>query len=362
MALIHWLKTVSGAFSNGADWSGGAAPGPGDTAILDAPGSIAYTVSLTANATVTSIQTAANALLDVEANFNVTAGTGSGANAGAIRIENGGTLTLQGTVENTGSIEIFGSVATTTIVLGSGGVTLIGGGAVFLNFTGGKYQQIIPAAGGSVLTLSQRISGQGLIGGSGLTIVTEPDGGFLEAKGGLLTIDTGANTIVNGGLIDAEGFPSYPYVPGQGVVKSPVENDGIVEADGEGATMTFQDAVTGSGRAIITGGTLRFDSSFNQSVGFTRSTGTLSLAQSVDYTAHVIAFFAFRRRVPGPRRCWLRGRGRSDLSRRRADRHRWRPHGQHPPQWKLFSLSVHGKRRWRWRDSRPLPGQKRSVG
>ena len=290
MALIHWLKAVSGAFSNGADWSSGQPPGPNDSAILDAPGSAAYTVSVTSNATVAAIQTSANALLDIEADFSSTGGTGSGVNAGAIRVENGGTLTIQGTIDNTGSIELFGTVSITTLVLGSGGVSLTGGGAVFLNFTGGKYQQIIPAAGGSVLTLSQRISGQGLIGGPGLRIVTEGGGGFLEAKGGLLTIDTGANTIVNGGLIDAEGYPSYPYVPGQGVVESPVENDGVVEVDGGGATMTFEDAVTGAGRAVITGGTLRFDSTFNQPVEFTRTTGTLSLARSVDYGALVNAF------------------------------------------------------------------------
>jgi hypothetical protein len=290
MALIHWLKTMSGGFSDGADWSGGVAPGAGDDAILDAPGSTAYKVSVTSNATVASIQTSANALLDIEADFSAADGTGAGVNAGAIRIENGGVLTLQGTVDNTGSIEIFGTVSTTTIVLGTGGVFLTGEGAVFLNFTGGAHQQIVAAAGGSVLTLSQRISGQGLIGGAGLSIVTDADGGFLEAKGGLLTIDTGTSTIVNGGLIDAEGYPSYPYVPGQGLVESPVENNGVVEADGGGATMTFEDAVTGSGRGAISGGTLRFDSAFNQAVYFTRSTGVLALARSADYTALIRGF------------------------------------------------------------------------
>ena len=290
MALIHWLKTVSGAFGDGADWGGGGVPGPGDDAILDAPGSADYTVSVTSNATVAGIRTAANALLDITADFTATKGTDLGINAGAIRVENGATLTLQGAVDNTGTIELFGAVSTTTIVLGSGGVTLDGAGAVFLNFTGGNHQQIVAAPGGSVLTLSQRISGQGQIGGSGLSIIVEANGGFLEAKGGLLTIDTGAHTIVNDGMIDAEGYPSYPFVPGQAVIESPVENNGIVEADGEGATTTFEDAVTGSGRGVITGGTLRFEAAFNQSVGFTQTTGALALAQSVDYTAVVTGF------------------------------------------------------------------------
>ena len=90
-----------------------------------------------------------------------------------------------------------------------------------------------------------------------MTIISEADGSFLEAKGGLLTINTGAHTIVNAGRIDAEGAPGYPYVPGQGVVESPVNNSGIVEAGGVGSTMTFNDAVSGSGRAVILGGTLR---------------------------------------------------------------------------------------------------------
>ena len=290
MASIHWARAVSGTFATGADWSGGRVPGVGDDAILDAAGSSAYTVSAPANATVGSIQLAATALLDIQANFSVTGGTGTGAIAGAIRVENGATLTLQGTVTNTGSIELFGTVSTTSLVIGAGGVTLKGGGSIFLNFTGGKFQQIVAAPGGSILTdVDDRISGQGFLGGAGMTIINEA-AGFIEAKGGRLVIDTGAHTIVNAGLIDAEGAPSYPLTPGQGVIQSPVENNGFLKADGDGSTMTFNGAVTGSGRAIISGGLLRFNAGFSQSVDFERSSGVLYLAQSVNYTSYIAQF------------------------------------------------------------------------
>lgn len=167
MASIHWAKAVSGTFGAAADWSGGRVPGPGDDAILDAAGS-AYTVNATAAATVTSIQTAATALLDIQANFSATGGTGTGANAGGIRIENGAALTLQGPVTNSGTIEIFGEASATSIVIGQGGVTLDGGGAVFLNFSGSQRQQIVGASSAAVLTdVDNRISGQGALGGGG---------------------------------------------------------------------------------------------------------------------------------------------------------------------------------------------------
>jgi hypothetical protein len=267
MASIHWAKAVDGPFATGGNWLGGGVPGAGDDAILDAPEATTYRVSADADATVSSIQTAATAILDIKGVFSATNGTGTGSNAGAIRVENGATLTLQGTVTNKGSIELVGTVSATSLVIGSDGVTLKGGGPVFLDFTGGKYQQIVAAPGGATLTDEDvRISGQGLIGGAGMTIVSEA-GGFIEAKGGLLTIDTGANTIVNAGLIDAEGAPGYFGAPGQGVVQSPVENNGFLKADGDGSTMTFNGAVTGSGRAVIAGGLLRFNAAFSQNSG-----------------------------------------------------------------------------------------------
>ena len=291
MASIHWAKAVSGTFATGADWSGGKVPGPGDDAILDALGSGPYTVSASANATVTSIQTAATALLDIEADFSATHGTGAGANAGGIRIENGAALTLQGPVTNSGTIEIFGEASATSIVVGQSGVTLDGGGAVFLNFSGGQLQQIVGASSGAVLTdVDNRISGQGMLGGGRLTLVNEAQG-FLEAKGGLLTIDTGANTIVNAGLITAEGAPGDDGItPGSGLVKSPLVNSGVLKADGDGSSLTFEGAVTGSGRTIISGGLLRFDAGFNQTVDFERSSGILYLAQSVSYTGYIAQF------------------------------------------------------------------------
>ncbi len=290
MASVHWQSAVSGDFSNASDWSIGAEPGPSDDAILDASGPNPYTVSVSKNTTVNSIQTASNALLDILAGFSATSGTGTGANAGAIQIENGGTLTLQGTVDNTGFIEIVGTTLTTSIVLGPGAVTLTGGGPIFLDFTGGGLQQIVAAAGGCTLTdVADRISGQGLIGGPGLTIINEA-GGFIEAKGGLLTIDTGPRTIVNAGLIDAEGAPAYPYVPGQGLILSPVSNSGIIETDGTGSTMTFAGAVTGAGRAIVAGGILSFASTFDQNVTFLGPSGALVLADSQAYASTIILF------------------------------------------------------------------------
>lgn len=286
---IHWLHAVSGAFSAAADWSGGRVPGASDDAILDAAGSD-YSVNELGAATVSSIQTSATGTLGVNGQLTATNGTGGGANAGAINVFGGGTLTLQGGVVNNGSIELYGTtMATATLILASGGVELSGQGAVFLNFTGSQQQQVVPAAGGSILTLNQRISGQGVVGGANLTIDSLAQG-FLEAKGGLLTINTGAHTIQNAGLIDAEGAPGYPYTPGQGVVDSPVENNGLVETNGTGSTMTFNGAVAGAGRAIIYDGVMRFNSSFSQEVDFESASGQLVLTQSASYGGMIQGF------------------------------------------------------------------------
>ncbi|MDQ2859480.1 MAG: hypothetical protein M3T55_01870 [Pseudomonadota bacterium] len=291
MTQIHWIKAASDTFGNASDWSGGRVPGAGDDAILDAPGSTPYTVSALTNATVNSVQTASTALLDIKVAFSATDGTGTGANLGAIRIENGAALTLQGPVVNVGTIELFGTVSPTSIVIGPS-VTLSGGGAIFLNFTGGPDQRIVAATGGGILTdVDNRISGQGFLGGPGMTIVNQARG-FIEAKGGPLVIDTGANTIVNAGLIDAEGAPGDDGLPpAQGTIQSPVDNSGILEIDGIGASLTVNGAVTGSGGAIIAGGNLRFNAAFSQNVHFETAGGALYLTRSATYGG-VISQFA----------------------------------------------------------------------
>ena len=285
----HWRDPAGGSFQTGSEWSLGYAPGPGDDAILDASSQSPYVVTAAGAITVNSIQTAATGTLSITGAFTSTNGTGGGVNEGGIDVQNGATLELGGTIVNNGSIEIIGTGAVSTIQLESGDVDLEGGGAVFMDFEGPAGMRIVPSGSGTVLTVDQRISGTGLIGGGSLTIVSLADG-FLEAKGGLLTIDTGANTIVNGGLIDAEGAPSYPLTPGDGVVKSPVANSGYVKSDGTGSVMEFQAPVTGGGWGILTGGTLKFNSAFNERVAFDGNGGTLSLAQSAQYTAYIYGF------------------------------------------------------------------------
>jgi hypothetical protein len=290
MAAITWAAAVSGDFDDPANWAWGVTPGADDEAILDAAGDAPYTVTDSDTTTVSAIQTAANATLDVSGWLDATDGTGSGVNAGSLWVLNGGTMTLQGTVDNTGVIYACGETLQTTILIGAAGVTLTGGGPVIMDFTGGPYQQIVGATPTTVLTdVDDRISGQGVLGGGSLIIDNEAEG-FLEAKGGLLVIDTGANTIANAGLIDAEGLPANLDTPGHGVVESPVDNTGTLEADGRGANLTLEDAVTGSGMGVIAGGTLQFDAAFNQDVDFVGESDELVLTRSQGYTRTLYGF------------------------------------------------------------------------
>jgi hypothetical protein len=291
MALVQWLRAGNGDFDDAADWSGGRQPGASDTADLDAPDSDPYTVTVATNATVGAIQTAANAALNVYANFSATSGTAQGANDGAIYVQSGANLTLDGTVTNVGFIEMFATTSPASLIVGTAGLTLTGGGVVFLDFQGASDQRIIAAPGGGVLDdVDNRISGQGFIGGAGLTLITGPMG-FIEAKAGLLTVDTGSNTIINNGTIDAEGLPGSDSDPlGHGVIASPVQNDGLLMADGVGSTLVVQDGVSGTGRAVLCGGVLQFQASFNQDVEFLATDNELILAQSAAYSSTIENF------------------------------------------------------------------------
>jgi hypothetical protein len=300
MSQAHWIHPVSANFNTAGDWSTGTVPGSADDAILDASGPSPYTVTAAGAITVHSFQTASNAILDITGSFSALNGTGSGVSAGLVQVMDGATLTLQGVVAIPNLLTVNGKTKPTTVVIGAAGVTLEGPfsfsagnslGSLILNFEG-AHQQIVGATDTSTLTIvNARVSGNGQLGEGKLIINVEAQG-FIEAKGlGVLVVNTGAHTITNAGLIDAEGQPSSSLTPIEGLIESPVENTGILEADGRGASLVLQDAVTGAGgRAVITGGLLEFDSAFNQSVTFNGNNGELLLADAQGFNSPVIAF------------------------------------------------------------------------
>ncbi len=95
-----------------------------------------------------------------------------------------------------------------------------------------------------------------------------------------LTIATAKNTIMNAGMIESSGAGGI-------LIRSPIANDGTVTVDR--GIFTFEGAVSGSGEAVIGGGTLDFQSSFIEAVTFIAG-GTLELAQSEAYSGTVTGF------------------------------------------------------------------------
>jgi hypothetical protein len=86
MAQIHWATATDGEFGQASDWAGGVVPGASDDAILDAAGS-RFVVGSAVSASVESLQLAANATFRITGGtFTAQAGTGSGANWGAIEV------------------------------------------------------------------------------------------------------------------------------------------------------------------------------------------------------------------------------------------------------------------------------------
>lgn len=108
-------------------------------------------------------------------------------------------------------------------------------------------------------------------------------GAVIDASGsGVLNITTGGKTVLNAGTLEATGV-------GKVKVRGVVDNSGLVATSDHGS-LRFYDAVGGIGSFVIDGGTLAFDSSFNQNVAFTAGLSVLELHQSRSYTAFISGF------------------------------------------------------------------------
>ena len=173
-------------------------------------------------------------------------------NAGNMVVSDGAVLPLSGTIDNTGTIALNSTGDQTELQIVGDGVTLQGGGQVTLSGAA----VIIGTGSAAVLTnVDNTISGAGQIGsGDGtLTLVNETHGTIdANVAGGTFTLETGT-TITNNGVLEALN----------------------------GGTLQILDPVTGSGSAIIEGGTMIFGAQSNMNVAFENGVGTPTYGELV---------------------------------------------------------------------------------
>ena len=199
-------------------------------------------------------------------------------NQGAIDLPFGSQLTLEGSVDNTGTISL---PALDAKLLVSGTVTLTGPGSIILADASLSNEILGVTASDTLVNDGNTIAGSGDLGGGQMVLVNQA-GGTIDADGAnVLDIDTGANKIVNDGKIESTAA-------GGETIASAIENDGVLSA--KGGNLTVNGAVTGSGFAKISGATLSLAVSFSQNVTFTGNGGVLDLAQSQGYAGTIAGF------------------------------------------------------------------------
>ena len=200
---------------------------------------------------------------------------------GLIRVLNGGNVTLAGSIQNYGKIDLLAGTKTADLIVGTTGATLASKGDVVLGDSANN--RIYGKAAGDVLTnADDRIEGAGQLGKGVLTLVNQAAGVIDGSQALALTIDTGTATIQNAGLIENVG-------KGGTLINSAVDNTGTLEEIANG-TLSIMGAVTGSGRAVVKGGTLFVSLAFGEAVTFSGSNGTLRLGQSQAFTGKITGF------------------------------------------------------------------------
>ena len=216
------------------------------------------------DATGTSTISGATVTIAGTGNLEITSGTltldPSGfTNAGLLKAVSGGTIDLETSVDNTGSnplaetgasgiliganstLEIDGNnpswdgdqlIANTLSLTGGGEVTLTGG-----TITENADNNLVTSSGAILVldNVNNTISGAGTIGnGDDHLALTNETHGVIDATGGTLTLDTGANVITNAGLLEATGGGTLA-IEGDTVTNT----GGTIEAIGASAIVDF---------------------------------------------------------------------------------------------------------------------------
>jgi hypothetical protein len=187
----------------------------------------------------------------------------------------GARVTLEGAVALTSDLNASGDRFT----IAADGATLSGGGTLALSEQ--STNNITGAAPSATLTnVDDELAGSGRLGEGQMTFVNDIAGTIVETGANALVIDTGANTIVNAGLIEATGAGGI-------TIQSAIRNDGMLAA--VVGDLMANGVVTGSGAVTVNGGKVDFAALFIQNVGF-EGAGVLEMAQSQAYSGTVTGF------------------------------------------------------------------------
>jgi hypothetical protein len=173
---------------------------------------------------------------------------GSGAHpvtmASTLQIPNNTATLIDGTINNTGTIELLSIGNNTFLEVNSATAKLQGSGTVTFSDNNNNY--ILAATGGDQLTIAQPISGPGgNIGNGSVVLVNQSTiDATASAHGNTLTIDPDG-TMSNTGLLEATGGGSLALYGGTFTNTG----SGTITA-GSGSNVTLEGSVT------VTGGTL----------------------------------------------------------------------------------------------------------
>ena len=165
-------------------------------------------------------------------------------NEGALDITTNAWLTLEGTIDNTGVINLQSTGYDTRLIAGANNLVLTGKGAVTL--TDNSNNSILGAAATTTLTnVNNTISGAGNLGDGQMVLINDA-GGVIDATGtaNALILDTGGATIRNAGLIEASGAAGLVI-------------DGVVDEVASGEIMARAGSVVSLDSAEIIGGPLK---------------------------------------------------------------------------------------------------------
>jgi hypothetical protein len=178
-------------------------------------------------------------------------GDGSFTNAGTVQADDGGTVVFgedgqSSTIVNSGLVADDSTGDTTSLEI-AGNVTISGTGSGFdtIALTGSNtgnaanFDQVVSDGHSATLTLvNQTIKGAGTLGDSNLTLDNQSGTINSNDPGQLLQLNTGNNTITNGGTLEATDDASL-------IIESPVDSTGTIQAL-SGSGINDSAAITGS--------------------------------------------------------------------------------------------------------------------